>query len=342
MKTILSLKLPLGEMVLFCLTVALLFGTTVRADDDLKGLGGPPFSDPSQQVQMPADWKKQPIKYKSSAGSANLVVTLDQQMYAALLPIIQKYAKEHNLKIVINNGTCGISAGMLSRKTTDIGGYCCAPGFTDRLPGLRFHAYGIIPLALIVHPDNPVDNITIGQARQIFQGEIYYWSELKTAKGAKRTNLPIQLIGRLHCKLRPGAWRSLLANENLFSLMLREVGVIPDMIFQVSINPGAIGYEVIREVRRYEQKARVKTLKINGYDPNTLSHLLSGNYPLYRVYSLTTWEEEGVRNPHAQKLVDYLLQEVKHLDSKYGFIPASRLRQAGWKFSGNELVGEPR
>ncbi len=263
-------------------------------------------------------------------------------MHPPLLPIVQKYAKKHNLKIFVNEGTCGISAGMLTRKAIDIGGYCCAPGITDRLPGLRFHTLGIAPLALIVHPDNPIDNITISQARQIFQGEIYRWSELKTARGGKGANLPVQPVVRLHCKLRPGSWRLLLKDEDLFSPSLIEVGAIPDMISQVSANKRAIGYEVTWEVYRYKQKGRVKTLKINGYAPDELSHLLSGNYPLYRVYSLTTWEEEGVANPQAQKIVDYLLQQIEHLDSKFGVVPASHLRQAGWKFNGNELIGEPR
>lgn len=342
MKTITDRRMLLWGKTVFFLIVVFLSGITAQAIHEPKGLGGPAFTDPSQIMDMPDAWKKQPIKHDSSIGSADIVITLDQQMHPSLLPIIQKYAREHNLRIAINKGTCGISAGMLARKVVDIGGYCCAPGVTDRLPGLRFHTMGIAPLALIIHPDNPINNITIGQARKIFQGEIYRWSELRTAKGGKGANLLVQPVVRLHCKLRPGSWRLLLKGEDLFSPDLIEVGAIPDMIAQVSANEGAIGYEVIWEVHRYKQKRKVKTLKINGYAPNELSHLVAGSYPLYRVYSLTTWEEESVANPQAHKLVEYLLQQVEHLDSKFAFIPASRLKKAGWKFNGDELIGEPK
>jgi ABC-type phosphate transport system substrate-binding protein len=226
---------------------------------------------------------------------------------------------------------------MLSKKTIDIGGFCCAPGMTDRLPGLRFHTIGIASIALIVHPENPVNNISIEEARQIFMGELYHWSQLNT----KGENLPIQPIGRLHCKLRPGHWRSLLDNEDMFSPGLFEVGVIPDMITRVSNNITSIGYETIWMTRLLKPNGNVKTLKINGYDPEDLSDLVSGRYPLYRVYTFTTWEGEGVENPEAQKLVDFLLEQADHLRDKMNIVSSSRLREAGWKFKGDELVGEP-
>lgn len=343
MKTKPFYKVRLWRLSAFCFVLVFIFGTTAQAiDDPLKGLSGPPFSNPSKIQPMPPGWEQQPVKYEQSAGNADIVLTLDQQMNSPLIPIVRKYAKEHNLKIIIINGTCGISGGMLSRKVIDIGGYCCAPGETDRLPGLKFHTLGIAPLALIVHPDNPIDNITIEQGQQLFQGEIYRWSELKTSNGKKGANLLVQPVVRLHCKIRPGSWRLLLKNEDLFSPSFLEVGAIPDMISQVSENKEAIGYEVIWETTHFKHKGKVKTLRINGYDPENLSHLLAGHYPLYRVYSLTTWEGKGVLNTRAKKLVDYLIQQMEHLDSRYAVIPASRLRQAGWKFKGNELVGKPR
>jgi hypothetical protein len=308
---------------------------------ELRALAGPPFTDPSEIMEMPDEWKIQPVRYDASVGEVDLVVSLDQQMYQAFRPIIQEFARERNLKIVVNKGTCGISSGMLSRKAIDIGGFCCPPGVTDRLPGLRFHTLGISALALIVHPDNPVDNLTIDQARQIFMGEIYRWSEIKIADGKQGPNLPIQPIGRLHCKQRPGHWRLLLDNEDLFSPLIIEVGAIPDMILQVSTNIRSIGYETLWMVRLLASKSKVKVLKINGHDPSDPVNLLAGRYPLYRVYNLTTWEDKGVANPLARELVDYLLNQVKYLDRKFGLIPAYRLREAGWKFMGNELIGEP-
>ncbi len=114
------------------------------------------------------------------------------------------------------------------------------------------------------------------------------------------------------------------------------------MISQVVSNVSAIGYETLWVTRLFSKKGRVKALKIDGHDPDDLSHLLTGKYPLYRVYSITSWEGEGVSKPHARKLVDYLLKQVEGLDSKYSFLPSSRLREAGWIFNGDELVGTPQ
>ena len=307
----------------------------------LKGLAGPPFTDPSQLQEMPEDWGKKPVKYDPSAGNADIAIVLDQHLYHALLPAIQKYAKKHNLKIVVNEGTCGISSGMLVNKTVDIAGFCCPPDKTDRLPGLRFHTLGIDAKALLVHPDNPIDNVSIGQARQIFRGEIHRWSELTNSDGSKGANVLIQPVTRLHCKLRPGHWRLLLDNEDLFDTGIQDVGAIPDMISQVALNPRAIGYEVLWNTIRYKDKGKVKAIKINGYSPYEAEHLISLKYPLYRVYNLTTWEGKGLENTRAKKLVEYLLQYAENLDKEHNIIPTSRLRKAGWKFRGNELIGEP-
>ena len=323
-----------------CLILLIACPAFIAASSD--NLVGPKFSDPDKTQEMPEGWENQPIKYNKSAGKADLVVITNRQIHQALLPIIKKYGKENSLKIVVDKGTCGVSGGGVSKKEIDLGVFCCPAGDTDRLPNLRFHTLGIMSIALLVHPENPIDDITIKQAREIFQGNIFRWSELKDHKGNPGKKILIQPIGRLHCKKRPGHWRLLLDNSDLFSPDLQGVGAIPDMISLVASNPGAIGYEVMQMVHEYQSKGKVKELKIGGLDPKDAQHLVSADYPLYRTYNITTWEGPHDKNPHAQKLVDMLLEEINHLDKKYGIIPASQLRQAGWKFKGNELIGEPR
>lgn len=325
-------KVHILILVLICLS-----GYSVTAADH-DALSGISFSDPSKVIQMPDDWKKKPITHGETAGNADLVITLDGQMHNAWEQLIEKYAREHNLKIVIHRGTCGVSAGELSQKSIDIGAFCCPPGFTDRLPGLKFHTAGIAALALLIHPDNGTNNITFKQAQQIFQGDIQRWSEISDSV---KKGLLIQPVARLHCKLRPGHWRLLLDNHDLFSPGLFEVGAIPDMISQVAINPASIGYEILWMARYHSDKGDVKVLNIDGYSPDNPSHVISTLYPLYRVYSFATWEDPNTENTHAKELVNYIIQQVEHLDAKYSIIPVSSLRKAGWKFRDTELIGEP-
>ena len=222
-----------------CFVMTVLFFTFAGAEP-LEKFRGEPFSDFSYIQQMPPGWENQPIKYAPEIGKADLVITLDQHLYPAILEMIQEYAVDNGLKVTVSEGTCGITAGKLVRKAVDMGGYCCLPGKTDRLPGLRFHTIGVVPIALFVHPENPIDNITLNQAREIYQGRILRWSDIRDTNGRQGTSLKIQTVGRLHCKIRPGHWRLLLDNEDLFGPRLQEVGTIPDMISLVAAAPGAI------------------------------------------------------------------------------------------------------
>lgn len=325
-----------------CIAVALLAASAVLAYDDTKGLAERAFSDPSQQVVMPKDWILKPITYEQDSRDADISLVMDQDVYHTLLPLIQKYAREHNLKIAAKEGTCGIAAGMLSRKTTDIGGFCCPTGKEDRLPGIQYHTLGIVAKAILVHPDNPIDDLTVDQVRDIFGGKIIQWSWLKTSQGIAGPDRPIRPIGRFHCKQRPGHWYLILPDEKIFGPMVHEVGSIPDMISQVGSQREAIGWEVLSMVERYEKLQKVKPLKINGKLPTDKAAILSRTYPFYRTYNVTTWESKETSNPKAKKLVKYLLDGVEQLDLKFGFVSAARLRAAGWRFKGAELIGEPR
>jgi phosphate transport system substrate-binding protein len=321
---------------LFLLPVLLLVAPAYGAEV----LKGPAFTDPTIVQPMPEGWSEQPIRYDPEAGRADIVVTLDQHLYPLFADFIRKYASRQKIKVIIDEGTCGITAGKLSRKAADIGGYCCPPGGADRLPGLRFHTVGIMPVAVIVHPDNPVVDIDIRQARELFNGKFYRWSEIKDLGGRRGQNIRVEAIGRLHCKLRPGHWRLLLDNEDLFSPNLTEVGTIPDMISLVARMPGAIGYEVPLMVDRYAKQGKVKILRLNGVAPEAPA-LAAGRYPLYRTLNLTTWVGKAVENGKAEELVRQLLKEAEGLEGKHGFVPAAALKRAGWKFKGDELVGEP-
>lgn len=306
--------------------------------DSTENFSGPSFTDSSVKVVMTEEWLNKPIHYDPANKDADIVITLDGQMFLAWEPLIQKFGKDNNLKIVINRGTCGFSAGGLLSKSIDIGAFCCPPGETDRLPDLDYHTVGIAALALLVHPDNPVDNISFEQARQIFRGDIYKWSDVD---GSKKYNHLIKPVARLHCKIRPGHWRLLLDNKDMFTPDLFEVGAMPDMINQVMVSPGAIGHEVLWMARYYSNGGKYKFLKVNGYSPDNASHVVSTRYPLYRVYSFTTWKGKNTENHNARKLVDYIMRNAGHLDSKYHLIPYSDLRKAGWKFRDSELTGGP-
>ena len=186
------------------------------------------------------------------------------------------------------------------------------------------------------NPDNPLENVTSKQAKEIFEGQVSNWAEISPGNSQL-----IKPVGRLHCKTRTGHWRALLKSEDDFSPRLFEVGVIPDMISQVSRSASSIGWETPLMVDAHRNKGDVKVLNIDGHSPSDIEYVLTGKYPLYRSYSLTAWTEKSKTNDEAIKLIKFLRQHIEKVHQDISFIPVSKLKEAGWKFMGDELVGEP-
>jgi ABC-type phosphate transport system substrate-binding protein len=304
-------------------------------------LGGRPFSDPAKQLTMPEAWTKQAIQHADWAKGADLTAIVDQQFYPLIRPGIEQYAKEKNLNIAVQEGTCGTANKGLSDKVIDIGGYCCPPSEADRFPGVKFHTVGIEAIPILVNAKNPVTNLTLEQVRQIFQGKLFRWSEVDVSPGTPGPKRIIQAVGRLHCKQRPGHWRLLLDNEDLFSPRLINVGSIKDMIAQVANNVDAIGLEELWMLKQYDKEGKVKAISINGVAPTDIAKVASGAYPFYNTLSVTTWETEATKNPKVAGLIKHLNTYMDTIDPAHGVASVSKLRAAGWKFVEDELVGEP-
>lgn len=297
---------------------------------------GQAFSNPADVQPMPAEWPQSPIKPVGQPGPVDLTMDVNQQVISVLGPAIDAYAKEKGLKIAYAPGMCGKTTGKLTRRELDIGGgYCCAPGETDRLPGLIHHTIGIVPLSIFVHPSNPVGNLPLEAIRDIFRGKIRNWKEV----GGK--DMPIQAIAALHCPTNPGSWKLILGSEDMYSPDIREEEDMADMIGLVAENPAAIGMETLPVSRLFANRGAVKALSIDGFSPANPENLLKLDYPFYRVFSFTTWEGGGGDKPAAKALVQYIMEQARKLAPQMDMLPAARLREGGWTFTGGELTGEP-
>ena len=294
-----------------------------------------PFTDPGYRVEMEQGWTNKPVIYKNGEKDADLSVVVNQQLSAVLLPIVEKFATERKVNISTQIGTCGISAGALSRKEVDMGGFCCPPGDIDRMPGLTYHTLGITPLLLLVHKDVNVDSVSLEDARRLFSGEIHNWSEVGG------NDITVRPMGMLHCKKRPGHWRLILGNSKLFSPEFKVTGDIEDTINMVTITPGSLGFEIMMNLIKLGKTNDLKVLKLDGHDPMNLERLKANKYPFYRTMNVTTWAGPEDSKPLSGELMRYMLKELEKAEPAQGILPASELRKAGWKFTGDELTGEP-
>ena len=311
------------------------FSQTLLAEP--ASLSGESFTSPKQTLKMPKGWESKPVAYGNNIKEADLVISFGQQTYPALHKLVEQYGKKHNMKIVIQSGTCGVSAGKLLRKSLDSGAFCCPPGSRDRLPGLEFHTIAISSLAIFVNEKNPVESITSRQARLIFQGKIRNWAELASGKSFDNTIRPHV---RLHCKKRPGHWTLLLKKQDQFSPILKEVGVIPDLVAKVGQVSESVSIETPFMINSYK-KGPVKMLKIDGHAPADIDYVASGKYPFYRTYSMTTWSKGGKQRDKTIQLINFLRDHIEKHYQQYSLVPISKLKTAGWKFKGDELIGEP-
>jgi len=298
---------------------------------------GEAFTRPGQTLKMPKGWESRAVRYDPKITDADLIISFGQQTYPAMHKLVEEYARKHNMKIVIQSGTCGVSAGKLLRKSLDSGTFCCPPGSRDRLPGLEFHTIAISALAIFVNKDNPVDAISTDQARQIFQGKIRNWQELASGNSFDNTIRP---HARLHCKKRPGHWTLLLKNQELFSPILKEVGVIPDLVAKVGQVVESVSIETPYMINSYK-KGPVKMLHIDGHAPTDIEYVASGQYPFYRTYSMTTWNNSGTQRDKTIQLITFLRDHIEKHYQQYSMVPISKLKNAGWKFRENELIAEP-
>jgi phosphate transport system substrate-binding protein len=325
------------------LWVAVISGTAA-GDGATNDLRGPAFSDPNERLEQREDWLARPIHHGKWAEDADIALVVGQG-FELLLPIIQDYARSEGVDVAVKEGRCGNSRRMLGQKTIDIGGFCCPPATSDRLPGVRFHTIGVEPLAILVHEDNPVEDLTIEQVQAIFQGKARRWSEFSAGGEGPAMDLPIRPVVRLHCKARPGHWRLILDNEDLFSRDSSDAGTTPDMVIaSVAQYSGAIGYETLNNLGRFDSSKKLKAVKIAGISPDDIEALAAGKYPFYRVHNLTTWDTENTANPKAGDLVRHIMAQMDAAGfrgNRYHVVSPKYLRQAGWKFQDDEVTGAP-
>ncbi|WP_193771364.1 substrate-binding domain-containing protein [Candidatus Magnetaquicoccus inordinatus] len=305
-------------------------------------LKGPAFANPEEVATKEEAWQKQPIRYNAQDMGAEVVVLLDQNNYPGLLPLIQAFARKQQIKVVVREGTCGPAIEGLQRKEVDIGGSCCPPAAADRLPGLRWHTIGIAPLAILANAGDPITQLSAAEVRSIFRGEWLRWSQVPSVAQLVAKDLPIHPIIRFHCKTRPGHWRLLLDNKELFSSRADEVGSMLDMVTNIAKRRGTLGYEENwHTINQPRFRGKVKTLAVDGFHPHDRKAVASGKYPFYFTYNVSTWSSTTTSNAKASQLVEYLLAHAEEIDPSYHVVPASELKKQGWQFKGDELIGEP-
>lgn len=229
----------------------------------------------------------------ASGGSAGVVNTNGStSMERVAGALIEAYGMDHE-GVTINYSGTGSSAGIQGalEGVCDIGLSSRALKPAEEERGARASLIALDALAVVVHPSNPVEDLTVETLAALASGERSNWAQ---AGGA---DAPVAFIGREAGSGTRTAFEEVLGLEGdcVYTNELTSTG---DVIANVSSNPNAIGYVSLAAVGE-----GIKVLSVGGVSPSEKA-VQDGSYAIRRAFYLVTAEERPL-SPAAQDFLDY-------------------------------------
>lgn len=162
----------------------------------------------------------------------------------------------------------------------------------EEAEGLNATVLAYDGIAIVVNPDNPVEDISLEDVAKIYTGEITNWSEVGG------NDVEIVLIGREAGSGTRDGFEAITGTEDVCQYR-QELTSTGDVITTVSQNPGAVGYASVASV-----KETVKALTIDGVAA-TEATIKDGSYVVQRPFVLVT-KADAALSEAAQKFYDYI------------------------------------
>lgn len=238
----------------------------------------------------------------------------------------EAYGERHpEVRIAVTGGGTGTGIAALINGTVDMANASRAIKEEERA---QAQANGIEPvehivagdaIAIVVHPSNPVQRLTIPQLSDIFSGKITNWREVG---GEDR---PIVLLSRESNSgthvffLEEVVRRGDPKDKTLFSpdtlLMPSSEGISAE----VRQNPNAIGYDGLGYVTPDQKVVSVAPTEGEPYVFPTLETVRDGSYPIARpLFIYTIGEPQGA----VREYLSWILSpEGQAIVQELGFVP---------------------
>ena len=198
-----------------------------------------------------------------------------------------------NKDVTVNYNPTGSGAGItaVQEGTCDIGLSSRALKDEEKAAGLKETVLAYDGIAIIVHPDNPVSDLSIEQIAKLYTGEITNW------KDVGGNDAEVVLIGREAASGTRDGFESITGTKDKCRYR-QELTSTGDVITAVSQNPDAIGYASLASI-----KDSVKALNVDGVTPSEAT-VKDGSYKVQRPFVLVTMEGKEL-SPAAQAFFDY-------------------------------------
>jgi phosphate transport system substrate-binding protein len=237
----------------------------------------------------------------------------------------EKYMEENpQVRISVTGGGSGTGIAAMINGTVDIANASRAMK-QEEIEAAR--ANGITPveftvardaIAIVVHPSNPVERLTLQQISDIYTGKIVNWAQVG---GEDR---PIVLLSResnsgtylyfLEHVIRLGDPESDLLFSPETLLMPSSEGISAE----IRQNPNAIGYDGLGYVTPDQKLVAVARDPYSPYVLPSIETVNDGSYPISRpLYMYTAGEPQG----EIKRYIEWILSEGQAIVPELGFVP---------------------
>lgn len=239
---------------------------------------------------------------------------------AFMAELAAAFEKKTGVKVDLKGGGATRGIREVAARTRDMGGSCRHtlenPKNYSSHPKerrVRMDPVAWDALVVLVHKSNPVDNVTLQQVRDVYNGKITNWKQLGG------NDAPIKLFVRKG-KIS-GVGRTI--RELIFSdynkkftrtaTMVKSSGPLEKAIAKDAVN--GIAISGISSARKRD----VKLLKLEGKKPS-YANIKNGDYLLYRPLYLVTHLQN--RNPNVMRFMEYAhSDEAKDIMRNAGTVP---------------------
>lgn len=198
----------------------------------------------------------------------------------------------------VQEGRCDI--GLSSRELKD----------EEKAAGLSGTVLAYDGIAVIVNPENPVQDLSLETIAKIYTGEVSDWAEVGGNAGQ------IVLIGREAGSGTRDGFEAITGTEDMCAYR-QELTSTGDVITTVAQNPAAIGYASVASV-----KDTVRMLTVDGVAA-TEENIKDGSYVVQRPFVLVTKADEALSDAAFKFFTYATSQEAKEIISAAGVVPAN-------------------
>jgi len=226
---------------------------------------------------------------------------------------LKLYGRESMLGVGCN---AGIKTAVKSTADAMRFGMVCCPLNDEEVAKNKLKVYPLAhePILMLVNKKNPLNNLSAAQVRAIFSGKITNWKDV----GGE--DMPIVVVTRLHCKKRPGHWKTVLPSHKAYRQERLNVQSAAEMVKRINDFPGAFGHT--GSAWAFTDADQIKAIRVDGYEA-TADNLKAKHYPFHRLLSIVFRDDSPEKLLKIGSSAQQIIKE-NDVTRKYQLLPAAK------------------